>query len=74
MITRSYHSSLIKQLCIIFVCSFPKLFLDKRFLDNGCKVWISVSKVLNCEFLRFFVVSLTWVVFVGLERKAHINS
>ena len=47
VITRSNLSSLIKQLCIIIVCLFPKLSLDIRFLDDGCKVWISDSNVLN---------------------------
>ena len=28
-----------------------------------------ISNVLRCYFLQFFEVSLTWVVFVGLERK-----
>ena len=31
VITRWYLSSLIKQLCIMIVCLFPKLSLDIRF-------------------------------------------
>ena len=31
VITRSYFSSLIKKLCIMIVCLFPKLSVDIRF-------------------------------------------
>ena len=37
VITRSYLSSLIKQLCIMIVRLFPKLSLDIRFRMMGAK-------------------------------------
>ena len=37
VITRSYFSSLIKQLCIMIVCLFPKLSLDIRFRMTDAK-------------------------------------
>ena len=73
VITRSYRSSLIKRLCNIIVCLFPKLSLDIRFRMMDAILGLIISNVLSCWFLRFLVVSLTWVVFVGLERKAYID-
>ena len=37
VITRPYLSSLIKQLCIMIVCLFPKLSLDIKFRMMGAK-------------------------------------
>ena len=37
VITRSYLSSFIKQLCIMIVCFLPKMSLDIRFRMMGAK-------------------------------------
>ena len=37
VVTRSYFSSLIKRLCIMIVCLFPKLSLDIRFRLMGAQ-------------------------------------
>ena len=58
VITRSYLSSLIKQLCIIIVCLVPELCLDIRFRMMELKFGLAVSNVLNCYFLQFFVVRI----------------
>ena len=48
VITRSYFSSLIKQLCILIVCLFPKLSPDIRFRMMDAKFGLMISNVLNC--------------------------
>ena len=49
VITRSYLSSLIKQLLIkMFVYLFPKLSLDIRFRMMDAKLGLAISSVLNC--------------------------
>ena len=44
VIKRSYFSSLIKQMCIMIVCLFPKLSLDIRFrmMDAQSRLVISM--------------------------------
>ena len=48
VITRSYFSSLIKRLCIMIVCLFPKLSLDIRFRMMDAIFGLMISNVLNC--------------------------
>ena len=48
VITRSYLFSLIKQLCNIIVCLFPKLSLDIRFRMMDAILGLMNSNVLNC--------------------------
>ena len=48
VITRSYFSSLIKQLCIMIVCSFAKLSLEVRFKMMDAMFGLMISNVLNC--------------------------
>ena len=48
VITRPYFLSLIKQLCIIFVCLFPKLSLDIRFRMMDAILGLVISNVLKC--------------------------
>ena len=48
VITRSYFLSLIKQLCIMIVCLFPKLSLDIRFTMMDAIFGLMVSNVLSC--------------------------
>ena len=74
VITRSHLLSLMKQLCIMINCLFPYLSLDIRFRMMDAILNLVISNVLNYYVIRFFVVSLIWVVFIGLERKAYINS
>ena len=45
---RSYLSSLVKRLCTIIVCLFPKLSLDIRFRMMNAIFGIVISNVLNC--------------------------
>ena len=59
VITRSYLSLLIIQLCNIIVCLFPKMSLDIKFRMMDAILGLVNSSVLNCYFLQFFVVSLT---------------
>ena len=54
-IRRSYLS-LVKKLCVMIVCLFPKLSLDIRFRMMGAKSGL-------------VVVSLTWVVLLGWREK-----
>ena len=74
IITRSNLSLLIKQLCNMIVCLFTKLSPDIRFRMMDAILGLVISNILNYQFLQFFVVSLTWVLFVVLERKAYIDS
>ena len=74
IITRSNLSLLIKQLCNMIVCLFTKLSPDIRFRMMDALLGLVISNILNYQFLQFFVVSLTWVLFVVLERKAYIDS
>ena len=53
----------------MIVCLFPKLFSDIRFRMTDALLGLLIFNV-----LRFFVVSLTWVMYSGLERKVYINS
>ena len=46
--TRSYLSSLIKQLCNIIVCLFSKLSLVIRFRMMDAILGLVISNVLNC--------------------------
>ena len=48
VITRSYLSSLIIQLCNIVICLFPKLFLGIRFRMVDARFGLVISNVLNC--------------------------
>ena len=48
VITRSYFLSLIKQLCSLIVCLFPKLSLDIRFRMTDAILGLVISNVLNC--------------------------
>ena len=48
VITMSYLSSLIKHLCNINVCLFPKLSLDIRFGMMNAILGLVISSVLNC--------------------------
>ena len=48
VVTRPYFLSLIKQLCIIFVCLFPKLSLDIRFRMMDAILGLVISNVLKC--------------------------
>ena len=51
VITRSYLSSLTKQLCNIIVCLFPKLSHDIRFKMMDAMLGLEISNVLKCKFL-----------------------
>ena len=70
LIIRSYLSSLIIQLCSIKVCLFPKFSLDIRFRMTDARLGLVISNVLNCQFLRLFVVSLTWVISCRAGEKS----
>ena len=48
VITRSFFSSLIKQLCSIFVRLFTKLSLEIRFRMMDAILGLVTSNVLNC--------------------------
>ena len=48
VIMRSYLSSLVKRLCTIIVCLFPKLSLDIRFRMINAIFGLVISNVLNC--------------------------
>ena len=58
-----------KQLCFLIVCLFPKLSPDIKFRMMDAIFGLMISNVLNCYFLRLFVVSLFWVVLLGWREK-----
>ena len=48
VITRSYLSSLIKQLCNIIVCLFPKMYLDISFRMLDAILGLVISNAVSC--------------------------
>ena len=48
VITRSYVSLFISQLCNTIVCLFPKLFSDIKFRKKDARFFISEYNILDC--------------------------
>ena len=48
VITRSYISLFISQLCSMIVCLFPKLSSDTRLRMTDAKLGLVIFYVLNC--------------------------
>ena len=57
----------------MIVCLYPKLSSDISFRMTDAKFGLEIFNVLSCLFLQFFVVSLIWVMYSGLERKVPEN-
>ena len=70
VITTSYFSLFISQLCNIIVCLFPKVSSDIRFRMTDAILGLVIFNVLNCFFLQFFVVSLTWIMYFRVGEKS----
>ena len=72
VITRSYLSSLILQLCNIIVCLFPKLSFDIRLRMIYALLGLVIFIVVNSYFLRVLWLALFGAYLSGWREK-HIS-